>query len=103
MSMTETTPPDTAQGRATMKAIVKATAAEGFEYTDVPKPTTGPKDVLIKVSLASVCGTDFHITNWDEWSASRIKPPMVYGHEFCGVVEAVGDKVEGFAPGDYVS
>ncbi len=86
-----------------MKAILKPAAAEGFEYTDVPRPAVRPKDVLIKVSLASVCGTDFHITNWDEWSAGRIKPPLVYGHEFCGVVEAVGDKVEGFVPGDYVS
>ena len=86
-----------------MHAICKPSAAEGFEYTQVPRPEVRPKDVLIKVSLASVCGTDFHITNWDEWSAGRIKPPMVYGHEFCGVVEAVGDKVEGFAPGDYVS
>ncbi len=87
----------------TMKAIRKTRPAEGFDYVDVDKPTLGPKDVLIRVSLASVCGTDYHITSWDEWSASRIKPPMVYGHEFCGVVDSVGDKVEGFAPGDYVS
>ncbi len=87
----------------TMHAICKPRAEAGFEYTQVAKPVPGPKDVLIKVSLASVCGTDFHITSWDDWSAGRIQPPLVYGHEFCGVVEAVGDKVEGFAPGDYVS
>lgn len=86
-----------------MKAIRKSTASEGFEYVEVEKPVAGPKEVLIKVTLASVCGTDFHITNWDEWSANRIKPPLVYGHEFCGVVESVGDKVSGFKPGDYVS
>lgn len=100
MSATQSAPGISTQ---TMKAIRKTTAASGFDFVDVPKPVPGPKDVLIKVSLASVCGTDFHITNWDEWSASRIQPPMVYGHEFCGVVEAIGDKVEGFAPGDYVS
>lgn len=87
----------------TMKAIRKSQAAEGFEYAEVAKPTPGPKEVLIKVTLASVCGTDFHITNWDEWSANRIKPPLVYGHEFCGVIESVGEKVEGLEPGDYVS
>lgn len=87
----------------TMKAICKPQAAEGFAYVDVEKPVPGPKEVLIRVSYASVCGTDFHITDWDEWSANRIKPPLVYGHEFCGIIEAVGDKVEGFAPGDYVS
>jgi threonine 3-dehydrogenase len=87
----------------TMTAIQKSTADAGFEVATVAKPIPGPKEVLIKVSLASVCGTDFHITNWDEWSAGRIKPPLVYGHEFCGVVESVGDKVLGFKPGDYVS
>lgn len=90
-------------GRTTMKAIRKSKPEAGFEFVDVEKPVPKAKDVLIKVSLASVCGTDFHITEWDEWSASRIPTPMVYGHEFCGVVEAVGDKVEGFKPGDYVS
>lgn len=87
----------------TMKAIRKPTAGDGFEYTQVEKPEPGPKEVLIRVSLASVCGTDFHITNWDEWSANRIKPPLVYGHEFCGVVERVGDRVTEIKPGDYVS
>ncbi|HEY9746214.1 MAG TPA: L-threonine 3-dehydrogenase [Oculatellaceae cyanobacterium] len=87
----------------TMKAIQKTTPGTGFELVTVPKPVPDPKEVLIKVSLASVCGTDFHITNWDEWSANRIKPPLVYGHEFCGVVEAIGERVEGFELGDFVS
>lgn len=87
----------------TMTAIQKAAPEAGFAVARVEKPAPGPKEVLIKVSLASVCGTDFHITSWDEWSAGRIKPPLVYGHEFCGVIEAVGDKVEALAPGDYVS
>jgi threonine 3-dehydrogenase len=86
-----------------MKAIQKPEAASGFKLGEVPIPEIGPNDVLIKVSLASICGTDLHITNWDEWSASRIKPPMVYGHEFCGVVESVGNQVENVAPGDFVS
>ena len=94
---------DTLVKTNTMKAIRKTNAAEGFDYVEVEKPTPGPKEVLVKVTLASVCGTDFHITNWDEWSANRIKPPLVYGHEFCGVIEAVGDKVHGLKPGDYVS
>lgn len=104
MRMTDTAPQHPAeQCAATMKAIVKSRPESGFDYTEVPKPIPGPKDVLIRVSLASVCGTDFHITEWDAWSASRIPTPMVYGHEFCGVVAEVGDKVDGFAPGDYVS
>lgn len=87
----------------TMHAIMKPSAAAGFQYSTVAKPTIGPDDVLIRVSLASICGTDLHITNWDEWSASRIKPPLVYGHEFCGVVESVGENVKNVVPGDYVS
>ncbi len=87
----------------TMMAIQKPGPQEGFEYISVPKPEPGPQEVLIKVSLASVCGTDFHITNWDEWSASRIKPPLVYGHEFCGVIESVGQEVTHLQPGDFVS
>lgn len=88
---------------ATMTAIQKQAPEAGFTVSTVEKPSPGPKEVLIKVTLASVCGTDFHITNWDEWSANRIKPPLVYGHEFCGVIEQVGERVEGFAPGDFVS
>lgn len=87
----------------TMKAIQKPSAAAGFKLVQVDKPTIGPDEVLIKVSLASICGTDLHITNWDEWSASRIKPPLVYGHEFCGVVESIGENVENVKPGDFVS
>ncbi|MBY0402370.1 MAG: L-threonine 3-dehydrogenase [Cyanobacteria bacterium] len=86
-----------------MKAIRKSSPSAGFELVDVNRPEIGPDEVLIKVSLASICGTDLHITNWDEWSASRIKPPLIYGHEFCGIVEAVGETVENVAPGDFVS
>ncbi|HEY9686436.1 MAG TPA: L-threonine 3-dehydrogenase [Coleofasciculaceae cyanobacterium] len=87
----------------TMKAIRKAKPEAGFELATVEKPVPGPGEVLIKVLLASICGTDFHITNWDEWSAGRIKPPLVYGHEFCGVIESVGEDEKVFQPGDYVS
>ncbi len=97
------TPAGSSTAVKTMKAIRKTEAASGFELATVPIPEPGPQEVLIKVKLASVCGTDFHITNWDEWSANRIKPPLVYGHEFCGVVESVGNHVRTLKPGDYVS
>lgn len=86
-----------------MKAIQKPAASEGFIIADLDRPGYGPDEVLIKILLASICGTDLHITQWDEWSASRIQPPLVYGHEFCGVVEAVGERVTHIQPGDYVS
>lgn len=93
----------TAAAVKTMKAIQKSKPEAGFEVVTVEKPTPAKGEVLIKVTLASVCGTDFHITNWDDWSAARIKPPLVYGHEFCGVIETVGSGVDNLKPGDYVS
>lgn len=86
-----------------MRAIQKSRAEAGFELIDAPKPSPGPGEVLIQVTLASVCGTDFHITNWDAWSAARIKPPLIYGHEFCGTIAEVGAGVNNFKLGDYVS
>jgi len=63
----------------------------------------GPTEVLVRVRAASICGTDLHIYHWDPWSASRIHPPMTFGHEFCGVVEKVGSDVTTTKPGDFVS
>jgi threonine 3-dehydrogenase len=48
---------------------------------------------LIRVKHAGVCGTDLHIADWDEWAQSRIRPPVVLGHEFAGEIVAVGDEV----------
>jgi threonine 3-dehydrogenase len=59
--------------------------------------------VLVKIRKTAICGTDLHIYNWDEWSQKTIPVPMVTGHEFVGVIEAVGSHVAGFAVGDRVS
>jgi threonine 3-dehydrogenase len=87
----------------TMKALFKASAAPGMEMREAPVPNIGPTDVLIAVETASVCGTDLHIFHWDEWAQARIKPPYIPGHEFCGTVAAIGERVQGFAIGDFVS
>ncbi len=87
----------------TMRALVKATAAPGFELRQVPIPEIGPRDVLIKVRKAAVCGTDVHIYEWDPWAAGRVHPGTVIGHEFMGEVAAVGDAVTSIAVGDRVS
>jgi threonine 3-dehydrogenase len=86
-----------------MQALVKATAAPGMEMREMPVPEIGATDVLVAVETASVCGTDLHIYHWDEWAQARIKPPYIPGHEFSGVVAAVGERVHGFAVGDFVS
>jgi threonine 3-dehydrogenase len=87
----------------TMKALRKVQRARGLSYEAAPVPSTGPTDVLVRVKAASICGTDLHIYGWDRWSQGRIKPPVTLGHEFCGVVERVGEEVTVVKPGDFVS
>src|ERR1700693_349007 len=87
----------------TMKALRKMQATKGLQMDKVAVPSIGPADVLVRVKTASICGTDLHIYGWDRWSQGRIKPPLTLGHEFCGVVERVGDEVAAVKPGDFVS
>lgn len=86
-----------------MKALCKSRAEKGLWLEDVPMPKVGINDVLIKILKTSICGTDVHIWNWDEWSQNTIKIPTVIGHEFVGVVAEVGSNVTDFAEGDLVS
>src|SRR5712671_5559294 len=87
----------------TMKALRKVRPERGAQLESVPVPSIGPNEVLVRVRAASICGTDLHIYGWDRWSQSRIKPPLTFGHEFCGVVERVGEEVSAVAPGEFVS
>jgi threonine 3-dehydrogenase len=87
----------------TMMAVVKGDAAPGAEIREVKIPRFGPNDVLVKVKVASICGTDLHIYEWDRWAQSRIRPPLIPGHEFCGEVVAYGDEVTNVKAGDFVS
>jgi threonine 3-dehydrogenase len=87
----------------TMLAVVKPKAAPGAEIRQVAVPDFGPTDVLVKVKVASVCGTDLHIYNWDQWAQGRIHPPLIPGHEFCGYVAAIGREVTTVKEGDFVS
>jgi threonine 3-dehydrogenase len=88
---------------STMQAVVKAKAAPGIELQEVPIPSPGPGQVLVKVQAASVCGTDLHIFNWDPWAQGRIHPPLIPGHEFAGVVVGMGRGVTTVKEGDLVS
>lgn len=87
----------------TMWGIQKPAAAPGIQVVRVPVPSVGPKDVRIRVTAFAICGTDLHIVEWDRWAASRIKPPLVFGHEFTGIVESVGTEVSLVRPGDRVT
>ncbi len=70
-----------------------------IEETPIPQP--GERDVLIQVKACGVCGTDVHIYEGDK-GAAEVTPPTILGHEFSGVVAAVGGKVKKFRPGERV-
>lgn len=86
-----------------MKALVKSRAEPGLWLEDVPEPTVGVNDVLIRVDRTGVCGTDLHIYAWDAWARKTVPVPLVVGHEFVGEVAAVGSNVADFFPGEVVS
>jgi threonine 3-dehydrogenase len=86
-----------------MKALVKSHAEPGLWLEEIPEPTIGINDVLIRVHYAGICGTDVHIYQWDDWARKTIKVPMAIGHEFVGEVVQVGSNVNDFYPGDIVS
>src|SRR5947209_9252665 len=88
---------------ARMQALVKASASPGAELQEVNVPEVGPDEVLIKVLAASICGTDLHIYEWDEWAQARFHPPMVFGHEFAGEVVKIGEAVTTVPLGSYVA
>ncbi|MFO0919103.1 MAG: L-threonine 3-dehydrogenase [Planctomycetaceae bacterium] len=86
-----------------MKSLVKKYAERGLWLDDVPEPTIGINDVLIKVRKTGICGTDLHIYKWDAWAQKTIPVPMTVGHEFVGEIVAVGSNVVDFHPGEIVS
>jgi len=87
----------------TMQALVKKHAREGLWLEEVPMPTIGINDVLVKILRTGICGTDLHIYQWDAWARKTIPVPLVIGHEFVGVVVEVGSNVKDFHPGEIVS
>jgi threonine 3-dehydrogenase len=86
-----------------MKAIVKSKAEPGLWLEDVPEPTIGINDVMLRMKKTGICGTDVHIYNWDHWSQETIKVPTILGHELCGEIIEVGSNVSDFFIGDIVS
>ncbi|MET1255238.1 L-threonine 3-dehydrogenase [Aliikangiella maris] len=86
-----------------MKTLSKSFAKEGIWMEQAEKPEFGHNDVLIRVRKTAICGTDIHIYNWDDWAQQTIPVPMTVGHEFVGVIEEIGQEVQGFSIGDRVS
>jgi threonine dehydrogenase-like Zn-dependent dehydrogenase len=84
------------QPPASMPAAVYCGPAE-VAVEDRPVPRPGPGQALVEVSYCGVCGTDLHMIA-DGWG----RPGTVFGHEYSGVVAAIGDGVVGWAVGDEV-
>ena len=86
-----------------MTALCKREAQPGLWLDQVPIPQIGINEVLIKIDRTGICGTDLHIYNWDEWARKTVPIGLTVGHEFVGVIEAVGQNVKDFSKGDIVS
>lgn len=86
-----------------MKAVVKARPAPGLELQELPDPAPGEGEVILRVRATSLCGTDSHIYQWDDWAKGRIRPPRVLGHEMYGEVAAAGKNVGSVRVGDLVA
>ena len=86
-----------------MRALVKKEPKPGLEMMGIDEPRPGPGEVRIRVTRTSICGTDLHIYNWDDWAAANVPTPLTIGHEFVGRIDELGDGVEAFEIGQRVS
>src|ERR1700730_6210635 len=82
-----------------MRAMQLRAAKEPLRLEELPVPTPAARQVLIRVSVSAVCGTDLHIVSGE---LSEPKLPLVIGHMIVGRVEAAGAGAERFAPGDRI-
>lgn len=83
-----------------MKAAVLADYHQPLEFRDVPVPSIGPEEVLVKVHACGVCGSDIHLVNGNLRNVSNL--PVIPGHEVAGVIEQVGEQVKYLKKGDRV-
>ncbi len=79
---------------------MKLDAKPGYTVAPaVAPPICREGEVLLIVEAASICGTDLHIWNWDDWASHRVVPPRIMGHEMAGTIAQLGPGVTGFEIG----
>lgn len=84
----------------TMNALVwKGDGALSLERRPIPA-LQGPRDAIVRVTRSTICTSDLHIRSG---AVPRARPGVVLGHEFVGVVEAVGNGISNLRPGDRVA
>ncbi len=86
-----------------MKAALLHDFAQPLTLEDVPTPSPGAGEVLVKIAASGVCHSDLHIASGD-WT--KLKPvaklPLILGHEITGTIAALGDSVTDFTIGERV-
>lgn len=86
-----------------MKAfVVEKYGTDTLRAADVPQPTVGANDVLVKVSAASINPLDKMVRNGEFKQLLKYKTPFVLGHDVAGVITQVGSAVRGFKVGDEI-
>ena len=80
---------------------MKTQPKPGVEVREIPRPTPAPDEVLIKVKSAAICGSDLGIYHYTP-AYSKMKLPVVLGHEFSGEIIETGPEVIGYKKGDRV-
>lgn len=86
-----------------MRALRKLHAKPGLWLSEEAVPIPHHGDIRIKILKTAICGTDLHIYQWDEWAQNNVPVPLTTGHEFVGIIDALGDGVTHFNIGDRVS
>ena len=84
-----------------MKAAVCEAFSKPLVIKDMPDPSVGPDEVLIRMKGCGVCHSDLHLVDgdWADWGTPL---PIIPGHEVTGVVEQAGEQAAGLKPGDRV-
>ena len=79
-----------------MKALVWQ-GKQNYTFEDIPVPSPGTNQVLVRIEAAAVCGSDFHLSDFGA------QPPFIPGHEAAGIVDAAGEEVSTLKEGDRVA
>ena len=88
-----------------MLAAWKTKPEKGLALKEADIPKISDDEILVKVKATSICGTDRHIYNWDDWAKKRIGKniPYIFGHEVSGEIAEMGKNVKGLEIGDHIS
>jgi propanol-preferring alcohol dehydrogenase len=82
-----------------MRAMLLEAVGGPLRDAELPRPTPGPTEVLLRVRACGVCRTDLHVLDGE---LAHPKLPLVLGHEIVGIVDATGAAVSGLQPGDRI-